>query len=76
LHSSWDVSVEKDVEDMIGAVVAHMGRLDVVSSISILRFILVAYSHMQMVANAGICITKPILESMLCPEELYKYLHE
>jgi len=41
-----DVSVERDVEDMINAVVEHMGRLDV------------------MVANAGICITKPILESM------------
>ena len=59
-----DVSVERDVEDMINAVVERMGRLDVVSSVSVLLFFLVAYSDTQMVANAGICIIKPILESM------------
>ena len=62
-----DVSVERDVEDMINAVVEQMGRLDVVSSVSALLFFLVAYSDPQMVANAGICITKPILESMFQP---------
>ena len=33
-----DVSVERDVEDMINAVVEQMGRLDVVSSVSALLF--------------------------------------
>jgi len=67
-----DVSVAKDVEDMVDAVGERMGHLDVVSPILLLLLslsllpplILSPHSHTQMVANAGICIAKPILESM------------
>jgi NAD(P)-dependent dehydrogenase (short-subunit alcohol dehydrogenase family) len=64
-----DVSVESDVEGMINAVVERMGRLDVVGFVFLLLFTLIPNVHMQMVANAGICITKSILESMSYHEQ-------
>lgn len=61
-----DASLNSEVESMIASVAENMGGLNVVSSAAF-DFIILFFSDLkrQMVANAGICIAKPILESAL-----------
>ena len=57
-----DVSKEIQVKDMIGAAVKDLGGLDVVCTLlSLLPSWLTLIN--RMVANAGICVTKPFMQS-------------
>ena len=61
-----DVSVENEVEQLISAVASQLGSLDVVRVLHSVKsegsFRTYAFT-LQMVANAGICIPKPFLDS-------------
>lgn len=62
-----DVSVEADIQGLIGFVVQELGGVDVVSMIPLFRpavLCLIARIWTQMIANAGIGILKPIEEGM------------
>ena len=62
--SAADVSVEGEVKAMIGDVVSNMGGLDVVRQPSHRKIPNANSPYLfEMVANAGICITKPLIES-------------
>jgi len=62
--SPADVSVEGEVKAMINDVVSNMGGLDAVRQPSHRNILNTNFSYLfEMVANAGICITKPLVES-------------
>ena len=62
--SPADVSVEGEVKAMVNDVVSNMGGLDVVRQPSHRNILNTNFSYLfEMVANAGICITKPLVES-------------
>jgi NAD(P)-dependent dehydrogenase (short-subunit alcohol dehydrogenase family) len=57
-----DVSVEADVQRIVEDTAKYLGSVDVVS---ILIFLLMRHSNRvyQFVANAGVCLAKPFLDS-------------
>jgi NAD(P)-dependent dehydrogenase (short-subunit alcohol dehydrogenase family) len=57
-----DVSQEEQVQGMVDKVVATLGGLDVVSYTSFASIFFLK-KFLKMVANAGICFFKPLLES-------------
>lgn len=62
-----DVSVDLEVETMITSMVENLGSLDIVSTRLPGGGISIHYTdrHAQMVANAGICLAKSVVESTL-----------